>query len=282
MFGRRKRRERRIRERGRPAVATVLEARPAGDGAWDLRLHVTPEADPPFTARARAALPAGATVAVGSTIQVLHDPGNRSRVVLAGVPAGLAPGRGAGWADAAPADAGDPPDPLEALRQVFAGLADGTTLGAGQAGDGVVIDLGTTVQVGGEPVDVAPAPGAEDLDLNELKDLGRTHPGALAFEVMRRLASGELTPQEIRVHRETIAAGADAPTGGPSRMQTSFAAQELIRRLESGEISRRAALAEARDLTRAAGTADAIIDAVRATGRLTPEQLELVRRRLEA
>lgn len=220
MFGRRRRQEQRIRERGQPASATVVDARPAGEGRWDLRLHVTPEADPPFEAEATASLPAGGTPAVGSRVDVLHDPGNRSRVVLAGVPPTVEAPGGAAWGTGAPtvevtgAGAGDPPDPMDVIRQAFAGLADGSTLGADWAGEGTVVNAGTTIHVDGERVDADPSPGAERLDMDDLRRMAQTDPGGMAHEIMRRLASGEISPRKIQVDTRSVdldgAQGADA------------------------------------------------------------------------
>lgn len=228
LFGGRARRERRIRERGLPARATIVDTRPAdGDAggglrAWDLRLHVTPEASAPFTAIARTEIPAGERPAVGSAVEVLHDPGNTDMVVLAGpVPGTRSAGAGSPAATTTGLDAGD----------AAAIIADAL----GGAGDGDALTH-TEVYVNGQRVTPQPSAGAgPGLSRDDLRRLGQTDPAALAHEVLRRIASGEAQIADVQM-AESVEVTGDA-------------AKEMI-------------------------------DGLAASGVITPEQLEQIRKHM--
>lgn len=115
-----RRRERRLRERGRPAWATVLgtQERPGGD--LRLRLRVEPGDDDPFEARGDlTAEHRAGPVAAGARVEVLHL-GRRGPVLPIGAPvAPPAPD---------PPPAGGPPAPGvgELLRALARAAADGS------------------------------------------------------------------------------------------------------------------------------------------------------------
>lgn len=218
MFGRRKRQERRIRQRGRPARATIVDARQAGDGLWDLRLHVTPESDTPFEATARAATPQGDTPALGSQVDVMHEPGNRSRAVVAGtLPTAGTPGPGRN--PRAPRG-GD-----QAAHDLVSGIlerfgVDGSAAGNPGGGPGnpdIVVDATTEVFVNGQRVTPTPSAGVDRLTNEELKQMAQRDPAGMVHEILRRLSTGEMVPmnvetnvQEVNVDGEAAAQAVDA------------------------------------------------------------------------
>lgn len=122
-------------------------------------------------------------------------------------------------------------DPLDVIRQVFAGLADGSGRTDGPTAGYV------SVSVDGVPVEPRPAEGSAGADGEDLARLARSDPGALAHEIMGRLATGELTPRRALAQART--AGLDGEAG------------------------------------------EAVLGEVARGGRLTPDQIERIRRHLQ-
>ena len=78
--------ERRLRERGRPAWATVTGAEPSGTGLWRLAVRVEPGDGAPFDAHAVIEWPGAEAPPVGGIVEVLHDADRRDRVLALGAP----------------------------------------------------------------------------------------------------------------------------------------------------------------------------------------------------
>lgn len=192
------RRARRIRERGAPATATVLDAAPAGGGApgtrrWRLRVRVQPQASASFEAALRADLPADQAPGPGWRLEVLHD----GRRAVPAVPAAAAPPAPPAPPAPAPGGGGPPPAPAELAARVMRLLAQGELGGAEPR---ILVDEEAVAPAarGGEP-DAGGAP------LADLVARARTDPDGVAAEVRRRLAAGETTP--ARLWRDAHALG---------------------------------------------------------------------------
>lgn len=120
MEGRRARVERRLRERGRPAWATVTGAEASGAGLCRLALRVAPGEGPPFDAYAILEWADADAPPVGGTVEVLHGPDGGGRVLALGTPS-RAPEPPAEPAPPAPA-----PDIGAVIRAVVRAAGDGS------------------------------------------------------------------------------------------------------------------------------------------------------------
>ena len=100
MYGKLSRLEKKLREIGKTAPATIVEAKKGrfalssgGDAAqevasahinWKLKLSVTPDGEPAFDAEVKEGYgEMGLGPAIGSTVNVLYDPNDHSKVVIA-------------------------------------------------------------------------------------------------------------------------------------------------------------------------------------------------------
>jgi hypothetical protein len=177
------RRERRIRERGAPAPAVVVDAAPLGsagpDGTRRFRLQVTvePPSGPPFPARLELSLPEGSPPVAGARLDVLHD--GRRAIAVPG--AGLAP------PPPPPPDASEPPAPpppmsVDLVGEALRRLVDGSLRPGGPP---AVFDTGP-------PADAdTQGPGLADRTVPELVALAAGDPDRVGDEVLRRVVSGE-------------------------------------------------------------------------------------------
>jgi hypothetical protein len=177
MFGllnRRERRARRLRERGVPTRALVVDAQPAGGGRWRATLLIEPAGANSFVAYVEADCPSGERPARGAEAQVLLEPGTNGPVLMTGP----LPTEGAD---------GTPPGP-------HGGLGG---LGANDAG----VHTHTQITVNGVPVDPSDATGSipPGTPPDQLRELAATDPAGVAQEILRALAAGELTGAEIHV-----------------------------------------------------------------------------------
>ncbi len=211
MFGQLRRWERRIRQRGHPARATIVSAvrdrrdavDASGRASWELRLHVVSGDGEVFDAGAEARCPAGDVPAVGAEVDVLHDPGNRRRVLLNGpVATAMSTASVDPPATASSDHEGDPPDPLTLVRDVLDGLRDGTTLGVGGLSSVNVTVDATPVDIDAGAAD--PMSPSQDLTGDELKRLAQTDPAGLARGMIRRFASGEMSLTDAMVAKEAL------------------------------------------------------------------------------
>lgn len=208
MFGRRRRLERRLRERGHPARATILSATPDGDDVdasgrlcWALRLHVVTGTGEMFDADADGLCPVGDFPAIGAEVDVLHDPGNRRRVVLNGpMPTGMSPT--VDRPETPPAGhEGDAPDALSIVRDVLNSLQAGPSAQRPGTADAV------EVRVDGRPVDVdmstPPAPRPA-MSRAEMTLLAQTDPAQLAQVLLGQIANGQLPIRDAIVMGKTL------------------------------------------------------------------------------
>jgi hypothetical protein len=180
--GRRSRRERRLRERGRPAWATISAVEDRGGGVWSLALRVRTAEGEPFDARADVAVSDPAGPAVGGRLEVLHDDRRGGRVLAVGEPSSPpAPDP----PEVAPAPA---PDVGAVLRDLARALGDGSLA----QGLPVVV----TDAVPPPPADDAPRPLA-GLTLDALAARAGAEPQAVVDEAIRRLGGGEATLGEV-------------------------------------------------------------------------------------
>ncbi len=83
--GRRAREDRHLRERGRPAWATVTGVTPAGEGTWRLDLRVEPGDGAAFDAHAVVEHGGPGGPPVGGLVEVVHG-GRPGRVLAIGTP----------------------------------------------------------------------------------------------------------------------------------------------------------------------------------------------------
>lgn len=179
----RARRERRIRARGRPASATVVAVRPR-EGGWLARVRVEAAAGDPFEAdlELSGAGRGDDDPREGDRLEVLHD---RRHVVPLTDPPFLH--RPAPSADAGPEPEPRPPAPEVTLGRLLRHLADGSLTGDMPA---IVLDD----DAGRSPLAIPAAdPAMADLATADLIGLARTHTGAVADEVLRRIAAGATT-----------------------------------------------------------------------------------------
>lgn len=184
MFGWRQRRERRLRERGLPAAATITEVRPAGDGRWKLRVRVVPHGEPSFVASTEAALPSGAVPTVGSRIDVLYEPGGGSHVVLTGAPSTAAVPAVEVTASSPAAD--EPPGALEVLGDVLRHFEDAARVSGAQPP--------ATRPAGGDAAPPVGAAAAPEMSVAQLAALAALDPDGAGDEILRRIETGETTP----------------------------------------------------------------------------------------
>lgn len=107
VFGNNKRLERKLRETGRKANATVLKCKTGSTIVTNytsvqivchLRLNVTPDLEPPFEADLTQQFPAMMVPREGQQLSVLYDPNNHKKVVHEADPATPMWGVGAGAA----------------------------------------------------------------------------------------------------------------------------------------------------------------------------------------
>lgn len=182
MFGWRQRRERRLRERGLPAAATITEVRPAGDGRWKLRVRVVPHGEPFFVASADAALPSGAVPTVGSQVDVLYEAGGGSHVVLAGAPSTAAAPAVEVSAPSPVAD--EPPGALEVLGDVLRHFEDAARVTGGPP---------AARPAGGDAAPPVGAAGAPEMSVAQLAALAAHDPDGAGDEILRRIETGETT-----------------------------------------------------------------------------------------
>jgi hypothetical protein len=222
-FGRKGRRERRIRERGSPARGTIVDARPGGHAStraggvpWQVRLAVTPDAGAAFVAVADGVCPEGERPAVGGTVEVLHDPGAGDHVVLSGPIPTVAPQAVPGPAPVssvvpAGGDA-DGVDPTALAGEILSAFGRrGAT-----AGDGDDVIVHREVTINGQRVTPEPSGAARpDMSRDELRALARTDPGAVAHEVLRRVAAGQA--KVAKVTTESVELGPGDDVGGTLR-----------------------------------------------------------------
>lgn len=198
MFGRQKRRERRLRERGLPAVGTITEVHPAGDGRWSLRLRVAPDGEAHFSASASAELPSGAVPAAGSQVEVLYEPAGRDHVVLAGAPSTAAVSAVEVVTPSMPPvpDAPEADGPLAAPDEVLRHLEDAARF-AGRARSSSPVGAG-----GASP----------EMSVAQLAALAHLDADGVADEILRRIEADETTPMilvgEVRGLDETGRSGA--------------------------------------------------------------------------
>jgi hypothetical protein len=179
LFNRGARRARRLRERGVPTRALVVDARPGDEGRWRVTLLVEPVGANSFTAEVDTAVPAGQQPARGGEAQVLHEPGTDGPVLLTG------------------------PVPTEGAGGWSPGLHPAGPLGApgGLGADDAQTYTHTQITVNGVPVDPADITGAvpPGMSPDRLRDLAATDPAGVAQEILRALAAGELTGAEVHV-----------------------------------------------------------------------------------
>lgn len=199
MWGRRARRERRLRERGRPAWATVASSAPAGDGRRRLRLRVAPGDGEPFDAVADIALGGGREPEAGDRVEVLHV-GRDRHVMAVGHPAPP---------PAPPPETpsiGPAPDVAAVLRGLVRALGDGSLA----AGMPLIVEGEAPPRTAADPSPEPPDLAALTLDALAAYASGDAR-GALD-EATRRVRAGEATTAEVlAAARRAGLAPADLP-----------------------------------------------------------------------
>jgi hypothetical protein len=172
------RRERALRERGRPAVGEVRAARRAR-GSWNVLIAVTPDDGEMFETHLRLDSIDGPEPSAGDHVDVLHD-GHHAvpmdePVRFSAPPPPPPP----------PDEPGPPPAAHDVIGEVLRRLADGSLL---QGGPQIVI--------GDAP---APAPaGTDAIGIAELLARASDDPAAVGDELLRRVIAGEATFAEVR------------------------------------------------------------------------------------
>lgn len=155
-----------------------------------------------FEAGAEVVCPVGDAPAVGGDVDVLHVPGARRRVLLDGpvptaVSAAVDPDE-----MAAGHHVDDPPDPLTLVRDVLAGLREGTTPGVGGLSG---VDVGADGTNADADVGTGEAPRvSRDLTGDELRNFAQTDPAGLARTMLDRIASGEMSLTDAVAAKETL------------------------------------------------------------------------------
>lgn len=205
------RRERAVRERGRPATGVVRASR-RWRGRWIVLVTVTPEDGEPFDTHLQVTALDGAEPRPGDFVEVLHHGGHalplyqptRFRAPPAEPATDAAVAEDAhGGAD--PESDADPPRPEDVIGQVLRRLADGSLTSGGPR---IVIDEPPA----GGPPDDGPRPTIADLVARAPGD-----PDRVADEILRRIITGETT--FTRVLDATRAAG----PGGAAAARTVLA-----------------------------------------------------------
>jgi hypothetical protein len=187
----RDRRERAIRERGRPATGVVRAWRRRGDGEWIVTVRVAPSDGPARDTRLRVDAIDGAAPRGGDLIEVIHHGGH---AIALEEPARFrappaAPDTGGDGAAHPPPRA---PRPEEVIAQIVRHLADGGLTGGGPQ---IIVDPPAH--------DAGPAPGAEAAHgargepLRRLIARAPSDPDAVADEILRRIAAGESNYTQI-------------------------------------------------------------------------------------
>lgn len=179
LFNRDERRARRLRERGVPTRALVVDAQPAGGGRWKVTLLIEPVGANSFVTYIEADCPPGEQPARGAEAQVLLEPGTDGPVLMTGpVPTEGAGGMSPGL---------HPTGPLGALGG----------LGANDAG----VYTHTQITVNGVPVGPSDAAGSvpPGTPPDQLRELAATDPAGVAQEILRALAAGELKGAQVHV-----------------------------------------------------------------------------------
>jgi hypothetical protein len=184
------RRERAIRERGRPAVGEVRSVR-RSRGSWIVLVSVTPDDGELFDTHFRFTALGGVEPRVGDLVEVLHS--GRDAVPMEDPPRFRTPAPVPD--EGRVADGDTPPSAHDVIGQLLRRLADGSLLSGGPQ---IVID---------------DAPGSDTDDdgsqatIADLVARAADDPDGVADEILRRVVSGEASFTQVL--DATRAAGSD-------------------------------------------------------------------------